>query len=99
MKVETSLPLSQSSLLIRHLLHTLSLSLLKVNSILANVPDLKDPMSYYMEERGNMVWVAVSGKEVAGRVGVRIVGEGAAEIKRMQVMAEMGSCIWKHARC
>jgi len=42
-------------------------------------------MSYYMEVKGNCFWVAASGPEVAGSVGVRGVLDGVAEIKRMQV--------------
>jgi len=57
----------------------------RVNSILSSVVDLKDPMSYYMEVKGNCFWVAASGSEVAGSVGVRGVSNGVAEIKRMQV--------------
>lgn len=59
----------------------------RVNSILASVPDLKDVMSYYMSQTRNCFWVAACGDEVAGSVGVRVVGEGVAEIKRMQVAA------------
>lgn len=59
----------------------------RVNSILATVADLRDPMAYYMKSasEGNCFWVAVSGTEVAGSVGVRTLEEGVAEIKRMQV--------------
>jgi len=57
----------------------------RVDSILANVPDLKDPMSFYMQTEEDRFWVAVCGAEVAGSVGVKRATNGVAEIKRMQV--------------
>lgn len=57
----------------------------RVDSILAQVPDLRDPMSFYSQSEDDRFWVAVSGSEVAGSVAVKSNANGIAEIKRMQV--------------
>lgn len=57
----------------------------RVDSILAQVPDLKDLLSFYSQSEDDHFWVAVSGSEVAGSVAVKSGENGVAEIKRMQV--------------
>jgi len=57
----------------------------RVDSILAQVPDLKDPLSFYSQSQDDRFWVAVSGSVVAGSVAVKSGAEEVAEIKRMQV--------------
>ena len=59
----------------------------QVDSILAQVPDLRDPLSYYSQS-DDRFWVAVSGQEVAGSVAVKVDADGVAEIKRMQVAGQ-----------
>ena len=61
---------------------------LQVDSILAQVPDLKDLLSFYSQSEDDHFWVAVSGSEVAGSVAVKSGENGVAEIKRMQVLEQ-----------